>query len=161
MLNNKSILPIALLSSILFLSGCSFVRIQNVSASSVTVSVNVPDSGAASTRNIQSGGIVDVFSTHGGSYTVSIIPNERYRETLEHLQDQITKKLFEERATLSAEEVKQLAENLNNIDKLIDELAKPMPSCSGYLPDFETVITIVSYDDFNAEYNLSCSSGSQ
>ena len=64
----------------LLLSGCSFVRIQNVSDTTVYVNVNVPDSGKAYTRIVGSGQIVDVFSSHGGRYTVTIMPNERLRD---------------------------------------------------------------------------------
>ena len=161
MLNKKTFILIALLISIVFLSGCSFIRIQNLADAPITVSVNVPDSGTSSTRYIQSGSIVDVFSANGGRYSITMLPGERYKATLENLRNIISKRLFEERETLSAEEVARLVENLHQIDQLIDDLAKPMPSCSGYLPDFETVVAVVSFDSFNGEYVLSCGSGSE
>jgi len=92
----------------LLVSGCSFVRIQNISAASVTVSVRVPDSGKAYIRNIRSGELVDVFSSHGGSYTITIIPSEAYKNTLENLKSTIENRLFQERQSLTAEEVAQL-----------------------------------------------------
>jgi hypothetical protein len=161
MSHKKGILTIALLIAVVLLSGCSFVRIQNVSSGQITVSVSVPDLGAASTRNIPSGGIVDVFSSNGGRYIVTMLPSERYRQTLENLREIITSKLFKERETLSAEEVARLVENLNQIDRLIEELSEPMPSCAGFLPDYETAVVVVSYDDFTGDYILSCSSGSE
>ncbi|MBT3314624.1 MAG: hypothetical protein HN390_08415 [Anaerolineae bacterium] len=57
---------------VFLLSSCSFVRIQNVAATTATVSVRVLDSGKAYVRTIRSGAIVDVFSSHGGSYTISM-----------------------------------------------------------------------------------------
>jgi outer membrane lipopolysaccharide assembly protein LptE/RlpB len=157
----KKILTLIMISiAVVILSGCSFVRIQNVSDASITVSVNVPDSGSSYTRTIRSGNIVDVFSATGGRYTVSMIPSERYRETLATLQQQISTRLFEERQTLTADQVAQLVQNLNSIDKLIEDLANPMPSCSGRLPEFDTVVVVVSYDNSSGNYALSCGSGS-
>ena len=161
-MKNKNALSLALVTisvAALVLSGCSFVRIQNVSAASVTVAVTVPDSGKAYTREVASGGIVDVFSGEGGRYTITVIPSESYRSILERLQQQITTRLFEERETLTVDEVRQLVENLNHIDRLIAELAKPQPSCSGFVPEFETAVATISYDDFNSQWVLECSSG--
>ena len=136
------------------------MRIQNVSESQITVSVKVPDSGKSYTRNIGAGNLVDVFSANGGRYSVTMIPSESYRETLTNLRQLISTRLFQEGATLSAEEVAQLVQNLNEIDQLITELEDPMASCSGYLPDFDTVVVVVVYDPVANNYAITCSSGS-
>lgn len=159
MLNKKTITLLMISMAVIILSGCSFVRIQNVSDTPITVSVKVPDSGNSYTRIIRPGNLVDVFSGNGGRYSVTIIPSERYRDSLESMQRMVSTRLFEERATLSADEVTRLVQNLNEIDQLIDDLAKPMPSCSGYLPDFDTVVVVVAYDMIANDYVLSCSSG--
>ncbi len=145
---------------VFLLSGCSFVRIQNVAATTATVSVRVPDSGKAYVRTIRSGAIVDVFSSHGGGYTITMIASERYIETLNRLRSQIETRLFTEGKTLTADEVTQLAENLKHIDSLLEQTKLPGATCSGYVPDFDTVVAIISYDDFNANWSLSCGSGS-
>jgi hypothetical protein len=142
------------------LSSCSFVRIQNIAATTATVSVRVPDSGKAYVRTIRPGAIVDVFSSHGGSYTITMIAGERYLETLNTLRSQIETRLFKEGKTLTAEEVTQLAENLKNIDKLLEQTKLPGATCSGYVPDFDTVVVVISFDEFNTNWSLSCGSGS-
>ena len=109
----------------LILSSCSFVRIQNIAASQATVSVLVPDSGKAYVRNVESGGIVDVFTSGGGRYTISMIASEQYLDILNRLRSQIETRLFQERQTLTAEEVRQLVENLNHIDRLLEESRLP------------------------------------
>ena len=159
MMKKKSLILLAIILSIGILSGCSFVRIQNVSENTVTDLVNTPDSGKAYTRTIRGGQIVDVFSANGGRYTVTMIPTERYKDTLYTLQQQISNRLFEERATLTADQVATLVKNLNTIDQAIKDLAKPMPSCSGYLPDFDTVVVIIALDYSTGNYEVSCSSG--
>ena len=131
---------------VLLISGCSFVRIQNVSDVRVYMSVRVPDSGKSYTRIIRPGQVVDVFSSHGGRYTVTVVPNERYETFLLDLQNQITKRLFEERATLTGEEVARLTQRLNEADQLLKELEEPGASCSGYLPDFDTAVAVVVFD---------------
>ena len=161
MLNKKAFVPIALLISVVVLSGCSFVNIQNMSDAEITVSVKVPDSGSSSTRNIQAGDIVDVFSANGGRYSISLLPGQRYQELLENLRQLISQRLFEDGATLSADEVARLIEKLNQVDQLIEDLADPMPFCSGYLPDFETVVVVVAYDESSGNYVLSCGTGSE
>jgi hypothetical protein len=143
----------------LFLSSCSFVRIQNVSDALITVSVRVPDNGKAYVRHIRAGQIVDVFSSHGGGYTITMMAGEQYVSSLNNLRAIIERRLFEERQTLTAEEIARLVENLNQIEKLIEDTKKPGASCSGYLPDYETVVAVVSYDDFNAEWIVNCGSG--
>lgn len=159
MLNKKTFLLIALFFSVIILSGCSFVRVQNVSESEITVSVNVPDSGKSYTRNIEAGNIVDVFSANGGRYSVTMLPSERYRESLMNLQQLISARLFQDGATLTSAEVAQLVENMNSIDQLIAELENPMASCSGYVPDFETAVVTVIYDGSGSDYAMECSNG--
>jgi hypothetical protein len=87
-----------------------------------------------------------------------MIPGESYQQTLNSLRKQIETRLFKERQTLTAEEVKQLVKNLNHIDQLIEDLAKPGASCGGYLPEFETAVVTISYDSFNNQWDLSCTS---
>lgn len=144
---------------VFLLSSCSFVRIQNVAADTATVSVRVPDSGKAYVRTIPSGGIVDVFSSHGGRYTITTIASEQYVDLLENLRSQIETKLFTERQTLIAEDVARLVENLNHVDSLLEQTQLPGSTCNGYVPDFETVVATISYDDFNSNWIISCGSG--
>ncbi|MCP4139691.1 MAG: hypothetical protein GY755_05275 [Chloroflexi bacterium] len=145
---------------VFLLSSCSFVRIQNVAVSTATVSVRVPDSGKTYVRTIRSGAIVDVFSSHGGSYTITMIESEEYINFLKDLRSEIERKLFSEGKTLTAEEVVRLTENLKQIDSSLEQTRLPGATCSGYVPDFDTVVVVISFDDFNANWSLSCSSGS-
>jgi len=158
-LNRSHIIVFIILLS-LFLSSCTFIRIQNVSAGEATVTVKTPDSGKAYTRTVSSGGIVDVFSSHGGRYIITTIPSEQYKEILFQLEKQITERLFNEAATLSVEEVRQLTENLNHVLTLIEQLSNPGASCSGYVSDFNTAVVTISFDNFNNVWILECGSSS-
>jgi hypothetical protein len=139
-----------------FLSGCSFVNIQNVSDINATVQVRVPDNATAYTRQISSFQIAEIFSSQGGPYTVTMLPDEQYRQLLSRLQADISQKLFSEGANLTSQQVAQLVENLNSLDRILEDLAAPMPSCSGHLPDFETVVVTISYDTEANNWFLGC-----
>jgi hypothetical protein len=143
---------------VVFLTSCTFVRIQNVTEAPITVLIVVPDSGGGYTKRIPAGGISETFSAHGGRYTVTMVPGEQYEAILKNLRDVITKRLFEERQTLTSEEVSNLVKNLNQIEKLIEDLSKPGAKCSGYVPDYETAVVIVGYISFEGVYDLSCQS---
>lgn len=149
---------VLILAAAFILSGCSFIRIQNVSEITATISIRTPDSGKAYTRNVPPAAIVDVFSSYGGRYTVTSIPSERYRQTLIDLQQQISTRLFEEGATLTAEEVRVLTDNLNLIDRLIEGMDEPGASCSGSVADFDTSVVTISFDSNANLWNLYCGS---
>jgi hypothetical protein len=140
----------------LLLSGCSFVNVQNVSDSNVTVQIQVPDSGVTYTRQIRSFEIAEVFSSQGGPYAVAMLPDEEYRQLLVSLQQEISQRLFNEGDVLTAPEIAQLVEKMSSIDQLLEELAQPMPSCSGNLPDYETVVVTITYDAASNDWNLTC-----
>ena len=158
--NSSSILTrlVLILAAAFILSGCSFISLQNVADTTATISVRTPDSGKAYTRTIRSRDSVDVFSSYGGRYTVTTIPSERYRQLLSTLQQAITTRLFEEAATLTAEGVSVLTNNLNQIDRMIEGLDEPGATCSGNVADFDTSVVIISYDNNTGLWNLSCGS---
>ncbi len=156
MLSRRTILRLSLLLSALLLAGCTFVQVQNISDLNATVAIRVPDSPGAYTRQVGPGNSVEVFSNYGGQYSITVVPSERYRQTLLSLRDQITQKLFEERATLTAAEVAQLIENLGRINQLVEEMAQPGASCGGNVPDFETAVAILSWDSLDSTWTLTC-----
>ena len=136
----------------MLLSGCSFIRILNNSDAPITVLVRSPDSGKGYTRNLRPEQVVDVFSSYGGRYTVTVILTERYKQTLDDIRNTISERLFKERATLTGEEVTRLVNNLNQVEQLIDDLAKPGATCSGQLPDFDTVVVVAIWDTSLNDY---------
>lgn len=146
---------IILLFSLIF-TGCTFVRIQNVTEIRARVVVVVPDSANSSTRLVKPGGIVDVFSTHGGRYRVSIIPDAEYVQFMENLRTEISNRLFNQGATLTANEVANLTGRLNEIDEMIKRETNISAACSGSVPDFETAVVIVSFDEARSSWVVSC-----
>ena len=141
----------------IILSGCSFIRVQNVSEANVRVLVRTPDSNRGYTRVVTSGSVIDVFSSHGGRYTITTLPNEQYRALLNDLQQQVSERLFTEGKTLSAADVARLVERLNDIDHLLATLGDADTSCSGNVGDFDTAVAVVVWDETQQQWALTCS----
>ncbi len=140
----------------MMLSGCTFIRIQNVADNRLRVAVKVPDNTRAYTRTIRPGQIADVFSSHGGRYSVTLLSPEGYEQILQELKAEISDRLFKEGASLTAAEVANLTQNLSNIDQLIEANENMDVSCSGSVPDFETAVVILSFDSTTDKYSLVC-----
>ena len=140
----------------LLLAGCSFVEIVNFSDLSARVRVQVPDSGSGYTRHVGPGRVAEVFSSHGGRYTVTALPDEEYRQLLLTIREDVTQRLFNEGATLTAAEVGELVNVLNTIDARLEELSTQFASCSGNVPEFETVTVTMSWDFDTSNWILIC-----
>ncbi len=151
----KSIL-LAAAAVTLFLSGCTFVEVQNLSDLNARVLVRTPDSGSGYTRLVGSGEVASVFSGYGGRYTVTTLPNEAYRNLLIDLQAEISRRLFEERATLSGAEVARLVTRIQEISTLLDDLAQKGASCAGNVPDFESALVVLVWDEQANNWEMTC-----
>ena len=139
-------LILGLLLSVLLLSACVDFNISNVSEINARVLIQTPDGGNHS-KVVESGGYASSFSGHGGNYTISVVPDEQYLQLLRQLREQITQRLFEERGTLSAENVARLVQNLQDIETQIEKEAERGASCSGAAPDFSTVSAIITWSE--------------
>jgi hypothetical protein len=147
---------LVLLIICIFLIGCSFVEVVNTSELSARVSVTVPDAGGSTTEYIKPGGTMDVFSSTGGRYTVQVLPDEKYRQLLLDLQNEISNKLFTEGKTLTGNDVTRLVNQLNDIDDQLEKLAEEGASCQGTVPEYETVVVVLSWDLDSNNWVLSC-----
>jgi hypothetical protein len=138
------------------LTGCTFVRVQNVTESNVTVAIRVPDSANTYTKRIPAAYIGDVFSAHGGRYSVTIL-SEEYRSLLQDFRQIVMARMMNEGATLSAADVQALTQRLGQIDQLLVDLENEADvTCSGSVGDFETAIVTVAYDPVKNTYVISC-----
>lgn len=140
----------------LALGGCSFVEVQNISDVEVRVVVRTPDSGRGYTRLIESGAIDSFFSAHGGRYTIQTLPNEEYRQLVLDVREQIATRLFEERDTLSPSDVAELVSRMEQLTENLELLVQEQGSCSGNVPDFETVLAVVNWNEFDGRWVVSC-----
>ncbi len=146
----------ALVLASLLLAGCTFVEIANLSELEAHVLVTLPDSAGASTRIIRPGGTTSLYASYGGRYTITAIPSEDYRQLLIDVQAQVAQRIFEERASLTGEEITSLIQRIAEIERLLEDLKDETASCSGSVPDFETVVVTLDYLSENKRWSLNC-----
>ncbi len=156
-INKSKIIVCGLLLVVLALSGCSFIRIQNISDARLRVLVRVPDNRKGYTRSIQPGQIVDVFSGQGGRYSVTTLPDEQYRQLLIELRAEVSRRLFVDRQNLSADDVALLTSRLNDADSELERLnSGDSAFCAGFVPEFETVVVTAAWDLYEQNWSLVC-----
>jgi hypothetical protein len=142
---------------LLFMSGCVTVDVINVSELNARVLIRLPDAPGGYTRLIHPGESTSTFSNHGGGVTIQTLPDEQYRQLLESLRGEITRRLFEERAALSAADIARLVRNLEDIESQIAQMADDGASCTVNAPEFSSVTAVLSWDSDNGKWSLSCS----
>lgn len=146
-----------LLALLLLTASCVTVEVFNLADSSATVSISLPDAPNGYTRVIQSGYRTETFSNYGGRVTIQTRPSEEWIQLLTSLQQQITQRLFEERATLSASDVALLVERLSQIDTALQSAGQGHTSCTVNAPDFSSVTAVVNWDSATQQWVLDCS----
>jgi hypothetical protein len=141
---------------VLLLSSCVTIDILNLSELRARVMILTPDSASGTTRVIKPGDSTSTFSNHGGRYTITLLPDLEYKKLLEELQAEISRRLFEERDSLSAEDVALLVNRLNDVDSNLQQLAKEGASCSGNAPDFSSVTAVLTWSNAEQNWALDC-----
>lgn len=150
------LIPLLLLLCVLFVSGCVGIDVQNVADVEVRVLIRTPDSGRGYTRLVESGEVASTFSTQGGTFTISTLPNEEYRQLVLDVREQLATRLYEERATLSPSDVADIVQRITQLTENLELLGREQTSCSGSVTDFGTVTAIVSWDEANGKWSLVC-----
>lgn len=140
----------------ILLTGCSTLTVQNISEAGARVSVRVPDSSKNFVNFIPAGNIHQYYSEYGGSYSVTILPDERYRELLNNLNDEISRRLFEERSTLTASDVSALVQRLNEVNTALTDLDEFSASCSGTMAEDKDSIATIIYDNSANQMTITC-----
>lgn len=145
-----------LLLCALFVGGCVAMEVQNVADVEVRVLIRTPDSGRGYTRLVESGEVAATFSTQGGSFTISTLPNEEYRQLVLDVREQLATRLYEERATLSASDVAEIVQRMTQLTENLELLVKEQASCSGSVTDFGSVTAIVAWNELDGKWTVNC-----
>ena len=143
------------IAALLFLTSCVNFVVNNYTESRVRVRIQTPDGGSY-TKMINDGGAVESFSEHGGSYTITILPDERYKEMLHSLREEVSHRIFTQGANVFAQDVKRLSETLEAINEQLEALSSPA-ACSGTAPDFSSVTAVITRDFDTQEFDVACS----
>ena len=137
-------------------TGCVNFQLLNVSELNARVMVHTPDASQPTTKLVRSGYIGETFSTHGGRFTVTVLPDEEFRALLDEMRTSITERLYSEGATLTAEDVTLLVTRLQEIDQAMEAMADDADSCGGAAPDFSTVTATISWDSNVGKWHVTC-----
>ena len=156
MMDNRYRAVLLGITLLLLLSGCISFEIVNVSEVDIRVMIRTPDSSGAYTRHIAPGGSASSFSSHGGGYSITALPNAEYEQSLKTIQAEISRRLFEERATLTASDVAYLVQILEDIDRNLDQWGDDAGSCSGTAPDFSAVTALIAWSVEQEKWEISC-----
>ena len=138
-------------------SGCVTFDVINLAETNARVLLQIPDQQNGVTRSIPPAGSTSTFSTHGGSFSVRTLPDEQYRQLLNDLEAEISRRLWDERETLTAEDVARLVRRLEDVNSQLERLSEIGASCSGTAPDFAAVTIILSWDLQQQNWYLECS----
>lgn len=151
------LIPLLLLLCAFFVGGCVSIDVQNVADVEVRVLIRTPDSGRGYTRLVESGQVASTFSTQGGSFTISTLPNEEYRQLVLDVREQLATRLYEERATLSPSDVAEIVQRITQLTENLELLGQEQASCSGSVTDFGSVTAIITWDDVAQKWSVVCS----
>ncbi len=138
-------------------AACVDVNVTNTADLRARVRITLPDTPAGYTRLVPPGGTTSTFSEFGGTVTVTVLPDEDYRDLLLELRVAIGRKLLEDSETLSGSDVVNLVERLVEVNGQLRDLAGDGASCSVDAPDFSTVTVVLSWDLTTSTWSLSCS----
>ena len=144
------------LIALFVLTGCTFIEVHNISDIAVTVQVRPPDADRPSTRIIEPGNTGTFFTSYGGAFTVTTLPSEAYRQLLLGIREQLGTRLFLEGATLTAEELAEIVQQIEEISNRLDNLGNGQATCTGSVVDYETASVAASYESQGGYWILIC-----
>lgn len=140
----------------IFLSGCSFVEVFNSSEVGARVIVTVPGSSGGSSKFVQPQESADFFSSTSGVYTIQVLIDKSYTDLVVNLRNELSDRIWNQRETLTGNEIAHLIERINGLNKELNTLANLGASCQGNLPEDETVVVVLSWDKESWNWILSC-----
>lgn len=129
---NKLLLILAVL--VLLALSCSDVSVQNYTTSAVRVIVAMPGESVPETTVISAGDSEIFLSDISGTYTITAVLDESWRDKLKATRDEITLILLGDLNNMDQEEISRLTRGLGKINDLLDKDLKPV-SCSGEVDD--------------------------
>ncbi len=120
---------------------CGTVSVANQSEYKALVSVTLPGASSTDTHLFKPGEVFDYYPESGGSYTVSVIPQEDYIAKMDSLRTQIVLTLYGYQSAIRPGYVIELTEQLANIDRTLSSLTTH--SCSGnFIEDSNITATV-------------------
>ena len=131
--NRKKLLLIAAVLALLALS-CSDLTVENNTSSPVRIVVTMPGESVPETVLLSKGDSEYFVSDYSGTYTVTAVLDESWRDKLKAARDELTLMLLGQMNELDQEEISRITRQLGQIESLLDADMQPV-SCSGNVND--------------------------
>ncbi len=138
----KLVLLIAVLG--LFTMACSMttLSVANQSEFKALVSVTLPGASGADSHVYQPGEVYDYRPGSGGSYTISVIPQEDYVAEMDKMRALIIRTLYGYEQSIMPKTFVELTEQLADIDRKLSSLTTH--SCQGNLMEDSNVMATIN-----------------
>jgi len=139
----------------LFTMACSMttLSVANQSEYKALVSVTLPGASGADSHIYKPGEKYDYNAGSGGSYTISVVPQEDYVAEMDKLRALIIRAMFEYQQNMVPETFVELTEKLANIDRNLSSLTTH--SCEGNLMDGANAMATINISK-EGKITLSC-----
>ena len=136
----------------------SKLSVANQSNFKALVSVTLPGSSGADSHIYQPGEVHDYYPGSGGSYTISVIPQEDYVAQMDLIRANIIETLYGYQAKLNPSQVVELTNILASIERTLSSLTSH--SCSGNMMEDSNVMATINMTGGN-KITLYCPSLNQ
>lgn len=157
MINNrrKLIVLTAVLGLITLACSTTTLSVANQSEFKALVSVTLPGSGGADSHVYQPGEVYDYYPGSGGSYTISVIPQEDYVAEMDKLRNIIIFAMYRYDENIKPKTFVELTEMLARIDRTLSSLTTH--SCQGNIMEESNVLATINISK-EGQITLSCPS---
>lgn len=120
------------------LAGCTYVRVENNSAVEAVVLLRLPDRTSPVTLRLPPFQAATKLTNSGGTYSVTVLPQQAYIDLLQRKQDELVQSLFDFEDELSPAEAQAIKQRIHELMTEMAELYTNAPSCSNKVEEFST-----------------------
>ena len=142
MINTRKRLILLSLVYVLVTLACSTLSVSNKTEFKLLVSVTLPGAESADSHLYQPGEVHDYYPGSGGTYSISVIPQEDYVAEMDKLRANILYTWYKKQDVIRPEETVELTERLATIDRMLSSLSTH--SCSGNLMEDSNVMATIN-----------------
>ena len=138
----RLILVMAVYGLITLACSTTNLSVANQSNYKTLVSVTLPGASGADSHVYQPGEVHDYNAGSGGSYTISVIPQEDYVAEMDKIRENIIKALYLYRDIIKPAQVVEFTAQLASIDRTLSSLTAQ--ACSGNLMEDSNVMATIN-----------------
>ena len=154
-LKRKLIVLTAVFGLITLACSTTTLSVANQSDFKALVSVTLPGANSTDSHIYQPGEVYDYNAGSGGSYTISVIPQEDYVAEMDKLRMTIIRALYNYEEIIIPKTFVELTEQLANIDRTLSSLTSH--SCQGNIMEDSKVLATIQITK-DGQITLSCPS---